>query len=102
MKLLTIYADRDACEDLLDALRSDPDVDGFTVVDCQGHSKRGQMDRKESVLDRIVGYVPRVRIEVVLEDDRALGVLERLQVWAPEDGSTGTFSLLDLDQWGRL
>ena len=102
MKCLTLFVDGRVLEDLLDRLRSDPDVTGFTVGPCEGHSLKGTKHSGETLRDRVVGYVPRMRIELVLQDDIAPAVLARLRAGVGEGESLGTYTLVDVEQWGSI
>ena len=75
MKNLTLIvhsAMRQAASDLLRELA----VDNFTLIDAEGHGVNSQLDRELSNRDRVVGYVPRLRIDILLEDASLEKILE--------------------------
>ncbi len=79
MKCLTLIVAASAKRDLADKLRNIEEVEGFTILDCEGHSSETQHDVFLSVRDRVVGYVPRVRVDIILEDVETKGVIEALK-----------------------
>ncbi len=79
MKCLTLIVAASAKRDLADRLRNIEAVAGFTILSCEGHGSETQHDAFLSVRDRVVGYVPRVRVDIILEDAEVKGVLEALK-----------------------
>jgi nitrogen regulatory protein P-II 1 len=79
MKCLTFVIHQTAKQDLLDHLLDAQEIPGFTVSAAEGHSERTEQNPFETARDRVLGYVPRYRVEVILEDDAVDTVLERLQ-----------------------
>lgn len=63
MKCLTLFVHAAVAEACIDALRADPDLPGFTLTRCEGHSQRTESEAFVGARDRVVGYVPRARIE---------------------------------------
>ncbi len=79
MKCLTLIVAASAKRDLADKLRNIEEVEGFTILPCEGHSTETRHDVFQSVRDRVVGYVPRVRVDIILEDVHANCVIEALK-----------------------
>ena len=102
MKQLTLYMQASAEGDVLDCLRSNPDVTGFTLVPCQGHSSEHVGGKEEAAIDLVVGFVPRIRIEVILEDDRVESVLTGLKACLESSASQGMWTLTPVLEWGSL
>ena len=102
MKCLTLYLHAQATEDALDCLRANPNVSGFTLVRCEGHSLDSSSDWSQAVVDRVVGFVPRVRVEVILESQHVEELLASLQQSLAAAQSHGVWSLVDLEGFGRL
>lgn len=99
MKNLVLIVPASAQQECADRLRALSTVGGFTFTPVEGHGARTDRDPVLSPRDRVVGYVPRVRIDVLLADDAVAGVLEALR------GSTrqqGVFWLTDVFAYGRL
>lgn len=102
MKCLTLFVHATLENDLVDCLRANERVSGFTVTPCQGHSTSTEDDPFLAAQDRVVGHVPRVRIEVVLEDEEVEGVLSALRGCIRVDASLGVWQLTDVLGFGRL
>lgn len=102
MKCLTLYIHAAVESDVLNGLRSLPEVSGFTVSPCQGHSTSTELDPFLATRDRVAGFVPRVRIEVVLEDEVLPRVLERLRSSLPNRGAAGAWLVTNVEDSGRL
>jgi nitrogen regulatory protein P-II 1 len=79
MKVMTLIVRESAAQDLLDLLLCDDRISGFTTFPGHGHSCRTRDNPFETDADRVLGYVPRVKVEILLEDDAVEHVLERLQ-----------------------
>ncbi|MEZ5974881.1 MAG: DUF3240 family protein [Planctomycetota bacterium] len=102
MKCLTLYLHAAAAEDAMNCLRSRPEVSGFTVMRCEGHSTRSEANVELATRDRVVGFVPRVRIEVVLEAAAVTAVLANLEMCLQGAFSQGIWTLTPLDGFGRI
>ncbi len=102
MKCLTLYVHSTMEHNIVDCLRANDRVSGFTLVPCQGHSSSTEGDLSLAVQDRVVGYVPRVRIETIVEDDALDGVLQRHKECTTSSGSLGFWHVTDVLYSGRL
>lgn len=106
MKCLTLIVAASAKRDLADRLRNITGVEGFTLLPCEGHSTETQHDTFLSVRDRVVGYVPRVRVDIILEDARTDGVIEALKesflTDDPEHTRIGIWFVTDILSSGEM
>ncbi|HPF14403.1 MAG: DUF3240 family protein [Planctomycetes bacterium] len=102
MKCLTLYLHAQVADDALDCLRSQPAITGFTLSRCEGHSLSSEQDWSQGTLDQVVGYVPRVRIEILLEAEQVQPLLASLRGCLQGGRSHGVWSLASLDDTGRL
>ena len=103
MKCLTLFVHQAVRDAAVDALREDPDVPGFTLTEAQGHSsKTPEDDPFLATRDLVVGYVPRVRIDVVLPDEAVDVVLERVRGALGRGGTAGAWLVTDAEGFGRL
>jgi nitrogen regulatory protein P-II 1 len=78
MKNLTLIVHTDVEKALADTLRGQKSVQGFTFTHVEGHGVQGSMDVSLSTRDLVVGYTPRVRVDIILEDKDVDAVLESL------------------------
>ncbi len=78
MKLLTLVVHTGAQQDLADLLRTIDKVPGFTFSHAEGHGLEIEEDAYLSARDDTVGYAPRVRTDILLEDENVDEVLSEL------------------------
>lgn len=88
MKNLVMIVHASFKEDLADKLRTLDVVQGFTFSHAEGHGSQVESDPFLSTRDKVVGYTPRVRVDVLLEDDDVAKVLATVR-----DGNAGKTSL---------
>lgn len=86
---------------VIDALRTSPDVSGFTLTRCEGHSAAVSTEGNSSAIDQVVGFVPRMRLEVVLAANAVDRVIERIRAGLGPD-SGGHFVVTPVLQGGSL
>jgi len=101
MKVLTIVIHAGAQQALADNLRALSQVQGFTFTRVEGHGKHADTDPLLSARDKVVGYVPRVRLDVLLADEDVNAVLEA----ALADGNyrgQGVYWVTPAEQHGPL
>jgi nitrogen regulatory protein P-II 1 len=102
MKLLTLIVHADIKEALADTLRALPSVPGFTFTPIEGHGPRERDDPFLSARDRVVGYVPHVRVDLALEDEDVAGVLDALREKGGGVAGRGEYWITRLERQGRL
>lgn len=101
MKNLTIIVHADTEQSLADVLRALPQVAGFTFTHVEGHGPQDDRDPALSARDRVVGYTPHVRVDLVLNDKEVDRVLEALRESDCGVGR-GVFWVTEVDRQGRL
>jgi nitrogen regulatory protein P-II 1 len=79
MKHLVLIIHANLKRDVADLLRSIESIDGFTLTNIEGHDAQSENDPFLSTRDKVVGYTPRMRVDVLLEDTRVAGVLAALR-----------------------
>ena len=70
MKKLSIVVHTSLQQELADCLRK-LKLDSFMFSHIEEHSSQLEQDAFLSARDKVVGYVPQVRVDVLLEDERA-------------------------------
>jgi nitrogen regulatory protein P-II 1 len=90
---------RQALADLLLGL---PEVTSFTFFHVEGHYPEQYRDPDMTVRDRVVGYVPRVRVELLLEDGAVEPVLQAIEHEEIGCRGQGSYWVTDVQQMGRL
>jgi nitrogen regulatory protein P-II 1 len=79
MKNLTLIVHADLRQALADVLRGLKEVESFTFTSVEGHGPQDERDPQLSARDRVVGYTPHARVDIVLEDDDVNAVMEALR-----------------------
>ena len=102
MKNLTMIVHADVRQPLADTLRALPAVTGFTFTPVEGHGPQDERDAFLSARDRVVGYVPHIRVDLLLEDRDVETVLEALQASNCGVAGRGVYWVTRLEQHGRL
>lgn len=102
MKILTLIVYADVKQALADTLHGLQRVRGFTFTHVEGH---GAQDGRESTLsarDDVVGYVPQVRVDIVLVDKDVAEVLAALRNSQCGLAGRGSYWIAAMESQGRL
>jgi len=102
MKNLTLIVHAEIQQTLADVLRSLKAIDGFTFTRVEGHGPQDEHDPQISARDRVVGYTPHVRVDIVLGNKDVDNVLAELRKSDCGISGRGIFWVTDVDQEGRL
>jgi len=102
MKNLTLIIHANGQQDLADQLRTLKQVSGFTFSHVEGHGAQVEHDPLLSARDKVVGYTPRVRVDVLLDDDDVATVLETLRSTSNGFVSYGVYWVTAVEQSGYL
>ncbi len=102
MKKLTLIVHADIEQALADVLRGSKAVQGFTFTHVEGHGAQDDRDPSLSARDRVVGYTPHVRVDVVLEDEDVDAVLAALRESRCGVAGRGTYWVTPVDKFDKL
>lgn len=102
MKNLTLVVHADVKQALADVLRGLKLVQGFTFTPVEGHGAHSGEDAFLRARDRVVGYVPHVRVDLLLEDDDVELVLKALRASNDSVAGRGVYWITRLERQGRL
>jgi len=102
MKNLTLIVHADIQQALADVLRSLKEVGGFTFTQVEGHGPQDERDPALSARDRVVGYTPHVRVDIVLEDKDVDAVLDALRGGRSGVAGCGHYWITRVEHEGRL
>lgn len=102
MKHLTLIIHTNAQQDLADQLRSLEQVSGFTFSHVEGHGVQVESDPFLSARDKVVGYTPRIRVDILLKDCDVDGVLESLRKTSYGLKGQGLYWITAVEQNGHL
>lgn len=79
MKNLTLIVHADIQRALADTLHSLEQITGFTFIQVEGHSPQDEFEPSLSARDRVIGYTPHVRVDILLRDEDVDDVLQALR-----------------------
>ncbi len=102
MKLLTLIVHSNVQQDLADHLRNLEQISGFTFSHVEGHGVQVETDPFLSARDKVVGYTPRVQVDILLEDGDVASVLDTLRNTTYGVKSHGIYWVTAAEQSGRL
>lgn len=77
MKNLVLIVHASLQQDLADSLRGL--VSGFTFSHVEGHGRHTEQDPVLSARDKVVGFIPRVRVDILLDDTEVQTVIEHIR-----------------------
>ena len=102
MKNLTLIIHTNAQQELADRLRDLEQVQGFTFSHVEGHGVQAEHDPFLSARDKVVGYTPRVRVDVLLKDDEVDEVLDTFRTTGSMVHGQGIYWVTAVEKSGRL
>jgi len=102
MKHLTLIVHTNMQQDLSDQLRSMDEVSGFTFSHVEGHGVQVETDPFLSARDKVVGYTPRIRVDILLDDSDVDRVLEALRGSTSGMKNQGIFWVTEVEKNGQL
>ena len=101
MKKLTLIVHANTQQMLADTLRGIPKVQGFNFTHIEGHGAQDERDPTLSARDRVVGYTPQVRVDIVLEDEDVATILTVIRDNGGVTGR-GVYWVAALEEFGRV
>lgn len=102
MKILTLIVHTNVQQQLADLLRSLDQVPGFTFSHVEGHGLEVDKDPFVSAHDDVVGYIPRIRTDIMLEDADVDAVLARLSEKETNLTGQGVYWVTAAEKGGHL
>ncbi len=102
MKNLVIIVHANVQQDLADCLRDLRQVRGFTFSHAEGHGSPVDDDPFLSARDRVVGYVPRIRVDVLLDDHDVDAVISAIGTADCGVAGQGVYWVLPAEKPGRF
>ncbi len=102
MKNLTLIVHAGVQQSLADTLRALPAVTSFYFTPVEGHGPQDSRDASLSVRDQVVGYVPHVRVDILLADRDIDAVLAALRASGSGVAGRGVYWVTSMDRQGPL
>jgi len=101
MKKLSIVVHTSLQQELADCLRS-LKLKSFMFSHIEEHSSQLKQDVFLSARDKVVGYVPKVRADILLDDERAKTLIDELKGSGVSFAGKGCYWVTDVDEVGEL
>jgi nitrogen regulatory protein P-II 1 len=101
MKKLSIVVHTSLQQELADCLRN-LKLDSFMFSHIEEHSAQLEQDAFLSARDKVVGYVPKVRVDVLLKEERAKTLLAELKGSGVSFCGKGVYWIMDVAEAGEL
>ncbi|MBI3771794.1 MAG: DUF3240 family protein [Gammaproteobacteria bacterium] len=102
MKVLTLIVHTNVQQQLADLLRTIDQVSGFTFSHVEGHGVEVESDPFITAHDNVVGYAPRIRTDILLEDTDVNAVLAKLSEAQANLTGHGVYWVTAAEKGGRL
>ena len=102
MKQLTLIVHEDIEQALSDTLRGMKQVTGFTFAHVEGHGPQDERDPLLSARDLVVGYVPHVRVDILLRGEDLDAVLNALRQSTSGVSGRARYWVVEVEREGRL
>ena len=102
MKNLVIIIHANAQQDMADLLRGLEQIHGFTFSHVEGHGVQVEQDPFLSARDKVVGYTPRVRVDIILQDADLDSALDALRATGKGAEGHRLYWVTAVEQSGRL
>lgn len=102
MKCITLIVHASAKSALTDFFHEIAEVRRFTMIDCEGYDENDLADPRMSPGDRVVGYTPRVRIDLAVSDLHVPTVMARLQDTESQVSGLGVYWITQIEEEGTL
>jgi len=101
MKKFSMVVHSSLQQELADLLRS-LQLDSFMFSHIEEHSAQDENDVLLSARDRVVGYVPKVRVDVILEDAHALKLVDEIREAKPSFKGKSLYWISAVENSGEL
>ena len=101
MKCLSLVINESSKREIVELMRRLPEVDGYTIFHGEGHYS-GTIQPFESAHDEVLGYVPRIRIDVFLKEADVEKVINQIKTCASCTSRRGLYWTSTVDDLGEL
>lgn len=102
MKLLTVIIHEQARESFVELLNSQKEILSWTITPCEGHAFGNQANPFETARDLVLGYVPRLKFEILLPEQVLEVVIDRISLCRSCIEGTGLWYYTDIKETGTF
>jgi nitrogen regulatory protein P-II 1 len=99
MKNLVMIFRSNLQQDVADQLRGLDSVSGFTFSNVEGHSGQSEKDPFLSARDKVVGFLPRVRVDILLDESQVKATISAVR---SVTSGLGIYWVAPIDEYGKL
>lgn len=101
MKRLSLMLNESKQNEIVELLQQLQEVGAYTIYHGEGHFP-GNIAPFESVQDEVMGFVPRIRIDLLLEDTDVAPVLDKIKGCSTCGSHGGVYWISPVDSMGTL
>ncbi len=101
MKKLSMVVHKSLQQTLADYLRSQ-NLKTFMFTHIEEHSSHVEKDSSLSARDKVVGYVPQVRLDIILDEKDIKLLLEKTRNYDTTFKGKGIYWITNIDEFGEL
>ena len=101
MKKFSMVVHSSQQQELADILRG-LHLDCFMFNHIEEHGAQNENDAALSARDKVVGYVPKVRLDVIVDDDRTEALIDEIRNSTFSCTGKNVYWIIDLEVSGRL
>lgn len=101
MKQLSLMLNKSKQNEMVGLLQTLSQVSAYTVFHGEGHFS-GNIAPFESVRDEVIGFVPRIRIDLLLDDEDVDSVLRQIKECASCNSHGGVYWISPVERMGDL
>jgi nitrogen regulatory protein P-II 1 len=102
MKLLTLIVHTNVQQSLSNLLHTMDQVTGFSFSKVEGHGSEKENDPYLLARDEVVGSIPRIQVDILLEDSDVEGVLSRLRDKDNNVTGQGAYWVVPVEKGGHI
>lgn len=102
MKILTIIIHAGIEQQIADLLRGLNEIAGFTFTRVEGHGVHDEHDFRLSPRDRVIGYTPHVRVDILMNEEQVDAVLAALHDSRSGLAGKGRYWITAAEREGQL
>ena len=101
MKQLSLMLNGSKQNEMVDLLQTLKEVSAYTIFHGEGHFA-GNIASFESIHDEVMGFVPRIRIDLLLDDKDVDAVLAKIKTCGNCNSHGGVYWISPIDIFGEL
>ncbi|MBN2528275.1 MAG: DUF3240 family protein [Deltaproteobacteria bacterium] len=101
MKRLSLMLNHSKKNDIVELLQQLEHVNAYTIFHGEGHFP-GNIASFESAYDEVMGFVPRIRVDLLLDDDDVASVLDKIKQCTGCNARNGVYWISPVDSMGEL